>query len=101
MVTKRELRVFPFYSQDLLNNLFTHPYTKVSFVEYDLGRTRITATKYLNMLAEHGLLRKLRAGRSKSERALPRLNATQRVHGKMHNSATTGLTRGLFAVFTV
>jgi Fic family protein len=62
--TKRELRAFPFYSQDLLNNLFTHPYTKVSFVEQDLGVTRITATKYLNALAEHGMLQKVRAGRS-------------------------------------
>ncbi|WP_353267850.1 hypothetical protein [Gemmatimonas sp.] len=26
--------------------------------------TRVTATKYLNALVEHGMLRKLRAGRS-------------------------------------
>jgi Fic family protein len=64
LTTKRELRAFPFYSQDLLNNLFTHPYTKVSFVEQDLGVTRITATKYLNALAEHGMLQKIRGGKS-------------------------------------
>jgi len=64
LTTKHELRAFPFYSQELINNLFTHPYTKVSFVERELGVTRVTATKYLNLLAEHGLLRKIRAGRS-------------------------------------
>lgn len=64
LTTKRELRAFPFYSQDLINNLFTHPYTKVAFVEQELGVSRITATKYLNALAEHGMLRKIRAGRS-------------------------------------
>lgn len=63
-LSKQELRAFPFYSQDLLNNLFTHPYTKVAFIEQDLGVTRVTATKYLNALVEHGMLRKLRAGRS-------------------------------------
>jgi Fic family protein len=64
LTTKRELRAYPFYSQDLLNNLFTHPYTKVSFIEQDLGVSRITATKYLNVLTERGMLRKIRAGRS-------------------------------------
>lgn len=44
-LSKQELRAFPFYSQDLLNNLFTHPYTKVAFIEQDLGVTRVTATK--------------------------------------------------------
>lgn len=62
--TKRELREFAFYSQDLINNLFTHPYTKVTFVEQELGVSRITATKYLNTLAEYGMLRKIRVGRS-------------------------------------
>ena len=40
------------YSQDLLNNLFAHPYTKIEFVEHDLGVTRLTATKYLDLLSE-------------------------------------------------
>jgi Fic family protein len=52
------------YSQDLINNLFSHPYTKIQFVERDLDVTRITATKYLNTLAESGFLEKLRIGRS-------------------------------------
>lgn len=52
------------YSQDLINNLFSHPYTKIQFVERDLNVSRITATKYLNTLAESGFLEKLKIGRS-------------------------------------
>lgn len=57
---KRNIRTnFPkFYSQDLLNNLFRHPYTKIEFVERDLGVSRITATKYLDQLAVAGYLEK-------------------------------------------
>jgi len=53
---------YKFYSQDLLNNLFKHPYTKIEFVERDLGVSRITAAKYLNELAKDGLLRKEKLG---------------------------------------
>lgn len=53
-----------FYSQDLINNLFAHPYTKIQFVESDLGVTRLTAARYLDALAEAGILRKLKVGRS-------------------------------------
>lgn len=53
-----------FYSQDLINNLFTHPYTKIQFVERDLKVSRLTATKYLNALVENGFLQKERVGRS-------------------------------------
>ncbi len=42
---------YKFYSQDLINNLFTHPYTKIEFVQRDLQVSRITATKYLEALA--------------------------------------------------
>lgn len=52
------------YSQDLLNNLFRHPYTKIDFIEQELGVTRKTASKYLNQLVTHGYLRLLRIGRS-------------------------------------
>ena len=38
------------YSQDLINNLFKHPYTKIEFVVNDLGVTRQTASKYLEQL---------------------------------------------------
>jgi len=51
------------YSQDLINSLFTHPYTKIQFVERDLDVSRITATKYLNALAASGILVKHRVGR--------------------------------------
>ena len=63
--TKRRIRdAFSFYSQDLINNLFTHPYTKIQFVEQDLGVSRITATKYLDALAQGGFLEKRKIGRS-------------------------------------
>ena len=53
---------YKFYSQDLLNNLFKHPYTKIEFLEEELGISRITAATYLNKLAEDGLLRKEKLG---------------------------------------
>jgi len=53
---------YKFYSQDLLNNLFKHPYTKIEFVENDLGVSRITASKYLNLLAKDNVLRKEKLG---------------------------------------
>ncbi|WP_444899876.1 Fic family protein [Microbulbifer sp. VAAC004] len=51
------------YSQDLLNNLFRHPYTKIEFVVNDLGVTRLTATKYLDQLVESEFLQKQKIGR--------------------------------------
>jgi len=53
---------YKFYSQDLLNNLFKHPYTKIEFIENDLGVSRITASKYLNQLAKDGVLVKKKLG---------------------------------------
>lgn len=53
-----------FYSQDLINNLFAHPYTKIEFIEHDLRVSRVTATRYLDLLTEGGLLEKRRVGRS-------------------------------------
>ncbi|MGB3588462.1 MAG: Fic family protein [Tunicatimonas sp.] len=52
------------YSQDLLNNLFKHPYTKIEFVMDDLQVTRITATKYLDELVQLDLLEKHKIGRT-------------------------------------
>ena len=43
---------YPYYSQDLLNNLFRHPYTKIEFLAKDLKVNRKTAAKYLNELSE-------------------------------------------------
>ncbi|AMC10295.1 addiction module protein [Lutibacter profundi] len=53
---------YKFYSQDLLNNLFKHPYTKIEFIENDLGVSRITASKYLNRLAKDKVLKKQKLG---------------------------------------
>ena len=52
------------YSQDLINNLFRHPYTKIEFIMNDLQVSRITATKYLQQLVDNGYLRKAKIGRS-------------------------------------
>ena len=55
---------YKFYSQDLINNLFTHPYTKIEFVQRDLKVSRLTATRYLDALAEGGFVEKRKIGRS-------------------------------------
>jgi len=53
---------YKFYSQDLLNNLFKHPYTKIEFIVNDLGVSRLTAANYLNKLAEDNILKKEKLG---------------------------------------
>ena len=55
---------FRFYSQDLLNNLFNHPYTKIEFLRSDLGVSRITAARYLDQLVDGGFLTKRKVGRT-------------------------------------
>jgi Fic family protein len=63
LIFKNKLRDgYKFYSQDLLNNLFKHPYTKIEFIVNDLNVSRITAANYLNKLAEDGLIRKEKLG---------------------------------------
>ncbi len=52
------------YSQDLINNLFRHPYTKINLLKDDLQVHRLTARKYLETLVEEGLLNKIKSGRS-------------------------------------
>ena len=54
---------YKFYSQDLINNIFRHPYTKVAFLEQDLGVSRATATRYLDALSKDGILTKHKLGR--------------------------------------
>ncbi|APY08378.1 addiction module protein [Winogradskyella sp. J14-2] len=56
---------FKFYSQDLINNLFKHPYTKIDFLKRDLKVSRQTASKYLNELAmsDGNILTKVVIGR--------------------------------------
>lgn len=55
---------YPFYSQDLINNLFFHPYTKIDFLKKDLKISRHTAGKYLDQLTEDGFLEKRKLGRT-------------------------------------
>lgn len=52
------------YSQDLLNNLFRHPYTRIEFVQEDIGVSRQTAAKYLEQLAAAGFVEKQSKGRN-------------------------------------
>jgi Fic family protein len=53
---------YKFFSSELLYNLFKHPYTKIEFLERDLGVSRITAAGYLNTLAKDGILSKHKLG---------------------------------------
>lgn len=53
-----------FYSQDLINHLFSHPYTKVQFIQQELRVSRLTASKYLDALTADGILDKMKVGRS-------------------------------------
>lgn len=46
----KENKNINFYSKDLLEILFSHPYTKIEFVEKWLWVTRKTASRYLNEL---------------------------------------------------
>lgn len=52
------------YSQDVLNNLFRHPYTKIEFVMNELQVSRPTATARLEALVSAGFLEKLKVGKS-------------------------------------
>jgi len=62
---KKEIRSnFSFYSHDLINILFKHPYTKIDFLQRELGVHRNTASSYLNTLSSHGLLMKVKIGKS-------------------------------------
>lgn len=51
------------YSQDLINNLFSHPYTKIEFVVRELDVTRQTASRYLEEIVSLGLLSKHKVGK--------------------------------------
>ena len=51
------------YKHELLNNLFFHPYTKIEYIEKDMMVQRKTATKYLDMIVETGILKKMKIGR--------------------------------------
>lgn len=53
-----------FYSHELINNLFKHPYTRIEYVVEEVGVTRQTAGNYLDELSEAGLLEKYKSGRN-------------------------------------
>jgi len=55
---------YKFYSQDLINNLFKHPYTKIEFLEQDLRVSRKTASIYLNRLSDDGFLERIKIHKS-------------------------------------
>ncbi len=52
------------YSQDLLNNLFRFPYTRIEYLQRDLPYGRQTARKYLQQLSEGGFVKKVKLGRN-------------------------------------
>ena len=52
------------YKHELLNNLFFHPYTKIEFIQRDMQVARNTASKYLDMIVETGLVEKMRVGKT-------------------------------------
>ena len=52
------------YSQDLLNNLFRHPYTRIEYVANDLDIRRQTARKYLKQLTAHHFVNEIKSGRN-------------------------------------
>ena len=52
------------YKHELLNNLFFHPYTKIEYIQRDMQVARNTASKYLDMIVETGLVEKMRVGKT-------------------------------------
>ncbi len=62
--TKHIKRKIPnIYSKELVETIFKHPYTKISFLVRDEIAERKTASKYLNQLAEAGIMEKITIGR--------------------------------------
>lgn len=55
---------YKFYSHDLINILFKHPYTKIEFIERELKVHRNTASSYLKILFENQFLTKHKIGKS-------------------------------------
>jgi len=55
---------YKFFSQDLINSLFLHPYTKIDFIQRDLKVSRLTASEYVESLVQGGFVRKQKVGRS-------------------------------------
>jgi Fic family protein len=77
------------YSHELLNNLFSHPYTKIEFVRNDLGVSRITAMKYLNELASSGIVEKNKIGKNNYYVNRPLYNILQNIPNGKKDKETT------------
>ena len=52
------------YSQDLLNNLFRHPYTRIDYLESSLGIHYNTAASYLKKLTQASFVSEQKSGRN-------------------------------------
>ncbi len=65
--TKEEIKskLPKIYSKDLIEILFSHPYTKIEFLVEGLSITRKTASKYLQELEDISILEMVKIGRSK------------------------------------
>ncbi len=62
--TKLRTELPKIYSQDLINNLFKNPYTKIDFLQNDLNVSRQTASNYLDEVVNLGVLQKIKVGKS-------------------------------------
>lgn len=64
METKHRIRneLKNMYSQDLINHLFVHPYTRIDLLADKLNISRQTASNYLNTLTEKKIFNRLRMG---------------------------------------
>ena len=64
--TKHRMRIeLPnIYSQDLLNNLFRHPYTRIESLEKELPYGYQTARKYLKLLTDFKFVEEVKQGRN-------------------------------------
>ncbi len=65
--TKHKLRdeLPKIYSKDLLEVIFSHPYTKIDFLVEDLRLHRETASKYLKEMEKIGIFQLVQIGRTK------------------------------------
>lgn len=62
--TKQTIRErYKFYSHDLINSLLRHPYTKGAVLQQELGISRATAARYLDTLADDGIVEKWKLGK--------------------------------------
>ena len=53
------------YSKDLIEIIFSHPYTKIDFLVTDLNLSRQTASKYLNELEKIGIMESIKIKNNK------------------------------------